>query len=403
MKSGKSIIFILALSLIFMTILPQSSQADPLDNWIAVTSGTDNWLYGIAYGNNKFVAVGLFSTITSLTSPDGVVWTSNTSGSGVDVYHLNGIAFGNPFGNGIFVAVGVSGTILTSSDNGVSWIKRTSGTRHFLYGITYGDSIFVAVGESDTILTSPDGINWTERFSGSFYELDGVTYGDSTFVAVGESGRIFTSTNGENWYLEDSGTDMCLTGVAYGNGTFVAVGQSGTIATSDHGINWTVGALELTGWLHAITFENGTFVAVGESGRIFTSPDGVSWTERTSGTIYTLEAVTHGSGKFAVVGGLGTILLDYDETPLDPVRIWRAHYIDYYKKIQDAYYWAWDGNIIEIQALQFNENLIFDTNKTVILRGGFNSTYSTNPSSTTINGSITISDGTVVVENIVIM
>ena len=55
--------------------------------------------------------------------------------------------------SGLFVSVGESGTILTSSDDGITWTSRTSGTSSVLKGVTYGNSIFVTVGASGTILT----------------------------------------------------------------------------------------------------------------------------------------------------------------------------------------------------------------------------------------------------------
>ena len=73
-----------------------------------------------------------------------------------------------------FVSVGNSGNIITSSD-GISWTKRTSGTREYLKGVTYASSAFVTVGKSGTILTSPDGTTWTSRTSGTSNELRGVT------------------------------------------------------------------------------------------------------------------------------------------------------------------------------------------------------------------------------------
>ena len=66
-----------------------------------------------------------------------------------------GYAYGNlggiTYGNNLFVAVGVSGTILTSPD-GITWTSRTSGTNNWLDGITYGNGLFVAVGLNGTIL-----------------------------------------------------------------------------------------------------------------------------------------------------------------------------------------------------------------------------------------------------------
>lgn len=60
---------------------------------------------GVAYGGSQFVAAGFNGTI--LTSPDGVIWTADTSGTTNTLY---GVAYDG----GQFVAVGNAGTILTS-------------------------------------------------------------------------------------------------------------------------------------------------------------------------------------------------------------------------------------------------------------------------------------------------
>jgi hypothetical protein len=146
----------------------------------------------VPYGNGTFVAVGwtMYSPGTTLTSADGITWTSRTSGSNFPLY-------GVTYGNGTFIAVGLGvpisgGTILTSAD-GITWTLRTSGTSNSLYGVTYGNGTFIAVGYYGTILTSTDGITWTARTSGSNFTLYGVTYGNGTFIAVGDGGTILQS------------------------------------------------------------------------------------------------------------------------------------------------------------------------------------------------------------------
>ncbi len=75
----------------------------------------------------------------------------------------------------------------------------------------------------------------------------------------------------------------------------------------------------------------------------------------------------------------------------------------YYSLIQDAYNnSAADGDEIQCRASTFAENLNFDRNITITLKGGYDSGFMSNLSSTTINGSLTISNGTITVENIVI-
>jgi uncharacterized repeat protein (TIGR02543 family) len=264
--------------------------------WTSQTSGTTSYLYGVAYGNNTFVAVGDSGTI--VTSPDGVTWMSPMSDT-MDT--LNGMVFGN----NTFVAVGY-GTILTSPD-GLTWTSQTSGTTNNLNGVAYVNNTFVAVGDSGTILTSPDGVTWTSQTSGTTAILRDVTYAKNTFMAVGDSGTIVTSPDGVTWTSSMSGTANRLYGVAYGNNTFVAVGSSGTIVTSPDGVTWTSQTSGTTGYLYGVAYGNNTFVAVEEFGTIVTSPDGVTWASQTSGTANMWYDVAYGNNTFVAVseGALG--------------------------------------------------------------------------------------------------
>jgi len=70
--------------------------------------------------------------------------------------------------------------------------------------------------------------------------------------------------------------------------------------------------------------------------------------------------------------------------------------------IQAAYNAAAPGGAIKIRDLTFVENDDLNVVKTVTLRGGFDCGFATNPSYTIIQGSVFISKGTVVLENIVI-
>jgi photosystem II stability/assembly factor-like uncharacterized protein len=409
MRYKKIFFFLSFFALLFL--LPAQSHASNLDNWIMVTSPSDNWYYGISYGNGTFVTVGAYGAI--LTSADGVAWTSRTA-------PITNHLFGVGFGNSTFVAVGKLGKILSSSDNGVTWTLRSTGTLHpvsdDLFGVTYGNGRFVVAGGNGTIRTSADnGVTWDDPFwpysSPTANWLYGAVYDNSTFVDVGAYGTSLYSPDGSSWPLGNSGTSLHLMGVAYGNSTFVAVGENGTILTSVNGVNWSELSEEskvTDEWLRGIKYDNGSFVAVGDYGTIITSPDGINWTLKNSGITYDLQAVAYGNA-FAAVGGYGAILLDGDSLPdlngdsqPDPVRLWRGYTASYASSVQSAYALATDGDTIQTTALQFNENLNFDAAKSVTLEGGYDSHYTSNPSASTINGTLTISGGSVTIENIAI-
>jgi hypothetical protein len=408
-KSYKCILILLPLFLCIL--LPFTASADPLANWEEVTSPSDNMFYGMTYGNGTFVTVGNFGTI--ITSTDGVAWSSPIETGSTN--HLLGVGFGN----GTFLAVGTNGTILTSAD-GTTWVDRSIDISDELYNAAYGNGLYVVVGASGAIFTSSGGPGWTwfNRSLAISNWLFGTVYGLSTFVDVGSSGKILTSSNGTSWPAAASGTTRHLWGVSYGSGKFVAVGQKGTILTSTNGTTWTVRRgydldpdyefdpyyNDLYGVAYGVVNSTGYFVAVGQYGTLLTSPetDLATWTQRDSGTTYDLEAVAFDStyNAFAAVGGYGIIVLDGDSLPTHPVRVWQPHDI-YFDSIQNAYD-NLTGDLIECMALHFNGNLAFNDNKSFTLRGGFDSTFTDNPSSTTINGTVTVSSGMLVVENLVV-
>jgi hypothetical protein len=55
--------------------------------WTVRSSNVGSW-YGIAYGNNLYVAVGSAPAVI-VTSPDGISWTKQTNPDGIPVYLLN--------------------------------------------------------------------------------------------------------------------------------------------------------------------------------------------------------------------------------------------------------------------------------------------------------------------------
>ena len=156
-------------------------------------------LYDVIYINGTFVAVGGGWFFKIFTSNDGIVWTKRISEGSCLFCPLTGITYGN----GTFVAVGYTNSspidprppdfprVFTSQDT-VTWKSdMLNYLDQVLNGITYGNSTFVAVGS--IIITSPDGFTWIKRNLGSVSTLNGIAYGDDTFVAVGEHGTIIQS------------------------------------------------------------------------------------------------------------------------------------------------------------------------------------------------------------------
>lgn len=189
-----------------------------------------NEIYAIAYnGSNLFVAVGANGVL--FTSPDGLTWTSRTSGFGSN-YVIN-VAYGN----GLWVAVGGNGTITTSTD-GITWTARTSnmGTNE-IRGITYANSLWVAVGagggttNTGGITYSTDGITWTRKSQsltvGSNY-WDVVWNGTNWIVGADHStnNHLYASTPSGTWTVGATGSAGGVFKVAWDGTRHITVENS---------------------------------------------------------------------------------------------------------------------------------------------------------------------------------
>jgi PKD repeat protein len=73
-----------------------------------------------------------------------------------------------------------------------------------------------------------------------------------------------------------------------------------------------------------------------------------------------------------------------------------------YSSLQAAYNAAQDGNTIQSNAVTIVENIDFNRNITVTIQGGYNCDHSAVTGITTINGKMTISNGQVTIENLII-
>ena len=252
----------------------------------------------------QLVAVSFVSNASGaniLSSPDGITWTRQFSGTTNALYAVTSNRAGR------YVAVGNVGTVTTSTD-GINWTPRSSGISNYLRGVAADNTgTFVAVGSYGTVVSSADGLNWTTRRQGfSPVTLFGVTASRTgLFVAVGVGGLIVSSQNGISWTNQFAPTTYDLNEVAVNDaGLFVAVGTTngysgnGFTLTSSDGINWAYKPLNVKPLYSIAVNSHGLFVAGGVGGEIITSPDGVNWTQQTSGTTQYLQSITlNGKGS----------------------------------------------------------------------------------------------------------
>lgn len=184
-------------------------------------------VWGLDYLNGTWFATGNSGNNTSnlSTSTDGVTWTSRTTGSNDDLY---GVAFGN----NIYVAVGSGSQVITSPD-GATWTRRTvTDAGANIRDIVFASGRFVACAYGGIIYTSTDGLNWTKinTGTGSNARLETIAYGGGRFVSAGNNTSV-SSADGLTW-ITDSTNLRLVTELVYGNGVFALGAGIGTIYRS---------------------------------------------------------------------------------------------------------------------------------------------------------------------------
>jgi hypothetical protein len=73
-----------------------------------------------------------------------------------------------------------------------------------------------------------------------------------------------------------------------------------------------------------------------------------------------------------------------------------------YSSIMDAYRDALSGEDFLIQALQFDGDLDFNRDIFITIMGGYDTNFESPTGFTTFYGTVTISNGTVIIENLII-
>lgn len=151
--------------------------------------------------------------------------------------------------------------------------------------VMFIDSVtVVAVGEGGTIVRSSDaGITWSLIQSSAVENLKDVSFANSSIgFAAGSNGVIIKTTNGGlTWFNLYSGTTKNLRGVSFSNSqTGTVVGENGTVLrTTDGGINWYIQNAYVTPHLNDVHFVNNVLgYAAGDSSLFMkTTNGGQTW------------------------------------------------------------------------------------------------------------------------------
>jgi hypothetical protein len=249
------------------------------------------WLVDKA-GDSSVHRTADFTVIADVQSSD---WTNRLSGL---PYVLNDVT--SWWGKSKFVAVGGGGAILTSPD-GIAWTQQVSGTDESLNAVRCDPYACFAVGGSGTVLFSEDGENWDEIYNGpDNVSLQAIHIGLRYYIAAGKLVGMHTpfmmryDVVGDTWTEVESlpQSGRTITGIASSGGinpvAYVATLEipyqyapyEGRILTSSDGLIWVEVVISAH---HESTFsilhDGNRFWAGGTAGNIYSSPDGANWTE----------------------------------------------------------------------------------------------------------------------------
>jgi photosystem II stability/assembly factor-like uncharacterized protein len=308
----------LALSIVFYSSVTVFGQ------WSAANSGTTNNLNGgYLLDSGVGLVVGDAGTIVKTTDA-GMTWsplTSGTTNALHDVYFFDATQG---------VAVGEQGLILRTTDGGAGWQDVASGVTDTLRSVSFSGGNGICGGDSQTILYSTDaGASWQISQSGFFGGgFPGAQMLSATVAFVGGQNSIFqallgvSTDGGASWdadnfhpfYFdknEGGGTDLFFfdqnTGVMSGA---VFDGRGAIARTTDAGVSWSTLFFDQT--IQGLNFPQPTSgFAAGGGGRISHSTDaGITWTDQSSGTSANLNDVSFASDALRgiAVGDSGTIL-----------------------------------------------------------------------------------------------
>ncbi len=344
-------------------VTQQQQEEEEEEEEESVSTRTYHHLYGVAFGNNTFVAVGAKGTVRT-SSDNGSSWDNGTSGNS---YYFDEVAYEDSR----FIAVGQSGRIYTSSDNGTTWSRSTWDGSTALTGVASGNNVSIAVSSSAVIKSTDNASNWTLKnsavevydmvfgnrtASGEVATFGTITHGgdhdDGTYTSVALSGGsgsgaeatvIVSGDNVTSVSITDGGTglyqigdvltiDNAKTGgddnatcrvatvtainatcrvatVTVTSTVFIGVGAKGGICYSEfasphnHGEEWScVSPIVPDKKLYGIAYGNNKFIAVGQSGTVIISDNGSGWATITSNTSADLNSIAFGNDRFVGVG-----------------------------------------------------------------------------------------------------
>jgi photosystem II stability/assembly factor-like uncharacterized protein len=259
--------------------------------WVTQTIPTTSNLNGIfCLDASHCWAVGDSGTML-VSSNGGLTWTTQDTAFPPS-RNVNGIVFGD-LNCGWSVSEHNWKTVQWTANGGADWnlVNMQSLNAESMFAVAYdGVSRGWAVGSNGTVVRVDCSGNWQDKSISTEHDLYGVDFVDANNGwVVGHHGTVYRTTNGAagttTWTRRDpdDGHDWDLYGVYFQTATRGwAVGEEGVIwYTSNAGVDWTELAVDTHHTLRSISFSDAnTGWIVGDDGTLLKSVDGgLTWQE----------------------------------------------------------------------------------------------------------------------------
>lgn len=247
------------------------------DQWDEYSVGRSSNLWGVAYGDGTYVAVGGYSNPYVFLSADGKNWHAVRTEAPNFIYDVDY----EPGSGKFFAAAGTDTRGGVVIGQGEDWHYQDTASPKLIAVKAAGGTIITA-GSSGTVVLSEDGgATWTRYSGASYVDFRGIAAGEGKVVLAGGNGSrghiVVTTLSEKDWANVVYESPIGLWDVGFGDGIFLAVGEGGTILKSNDGHSWraihSVCSETVPGeWWHDVSFNDGVFVVTGWRGHVLIAP-----------------------------------------------------------------------------------------------------------------------------------